>query len=167
MKKFVLVLISLGFTSLAFSQYEGYYAIFQQLSLIQTEDWTISDNRCFKANGETYVLSYEPFENKSAYDRNLCLYRKVTGGWEKASSVIRHDYFYWDISMRAIDVHDNVNFEDRYGTITIDPDKGIVTIGLKTWIWNKGEPAMHPIYDDLILTPNGDKMYDFILKNKK
>jgi hypothetical protein len=171
MKKIILLLFGLLLTSVAFSQVEGYFTAFEQASLIQTKDWTVSDNRCFKVDSEIYVLAYEPINEKvlsgTVMDRDLYLYRKVADGWVKASPVIRHDYFYFDKSIQVLDIEANkYNIRDGksmcYGTINIDPDNGNVTIGLKTWIWKKGEPQMHPIYQDLILTRNYDKTYNFM-----
>lgn len=185
LKKIILFLFGLMLTSVAFSQVEGYLAIFEQVSLIETKEkiWTISDNRAFKTKGETYVLAYEPlnfdksgdsyFDLKrgNVRDKDLYLYRKTDFGWEEASLVIRHDYFHWhDVkyntplpdSLQALDSHQNKYDPQCYGKIDIE-SSGKVTIQLKTMVWMKGEPIAHYIYDDLILTPNGNKTYDFIL----
>jgi len=173
LKKVILFLFGFMLTSLAFSQCEGYYTAFQFPSLFETQEWTVSDNRCFKVDSETYVLSFEPFNRKNPYDRDIYLYRKVADDWVKASSVIRHDYFHFVDSIQVLDEQANkYNIRDGksmcYGTINIG-SKGIVTIGIMTWIfhWKRNEPLMQPIYEDLILTPKGDKTYDFTIKSKK
>jgi len=174
MKKVILFLFSLVLTSQAFSQAEGYLERFEQPSLITTKVWKISDNRCFKANGEIYVLAYEPFESdltKNIRDKDLYLYRKDSTsvkGWVKASLLIRHDYFHWSNgypdSLQALDAHVRRTDEECYGSIKIELN-GIVTIELKTLVWKKGEPIIHDEYSILTLYPRG-KDYNFILKIK-
>jgi len=173
MKKIILVLFGLMLTSIAFSQ-EAYVEIFDRVSLIQTNRWKISDNRCFTANGEIYVLAYEPFEenpNRNIRDKDLYLYRKDTTsviGWVKASLVIRHDYFHWNNgfpeSLRILDAHINRNDKQSYGKFKVESN-GIVTIELETIVWEKGDREPHAILEDLTLLPRG-KDFNFILKLK-
>jgi hypothetical protein len=169
MKKVILFLFGLMFTSVAFSQSEGYLPIFEQPSLIETKDWTISDNRCFKANDEIYVLAYEPFVknlSENIRDKDLYLYRKTDNGWEKASSVIRHDYFHWQdgfpVSLQALDIHVRRNDKQCYGTINVDPDNGNIIIELKTLVWKKGESEIRDELNVLTLTRNYDKTYNIM-----
>jgi hypothetical protein len=191
MKKVILALFAIMLTSVAFSQVEGFSAVFERISLIESKEkvWKSASNFKFESNGEIYVLAYEPcdyvvfddiyqdLKKGAVADKDLYLFRKDTTsaiGWVKATGLIRHDYFHWTKvpysnstadSLRAINQR-NRNYKDdpsSYGSVKIDSN-GVVTIELKTIAWKKDEQSPLRVYDDLILTPNGDKTYSFILK---
>jgi hypothetical protein len=186
MKKFGLFLFAILLTSVAFSQVEGFSVVFERISLIESKEWKSASNLKFESNGEIYVLAYEPCDyvilgdiyqdlNKGAVaDKDLYLYRKDTAsaiGWVKASDLIRHDYFHWtkvpynsDIpdSLKSLDGYTHKTTRYPHGSVKIE--NGVVTIELRSYAWKKGDLDIPVVYDDLILTPNGDKTYGFTLK---
>ena len=184
MKKVILVLFSLMFSVTVFSQAEAYgTTAFKHISIIETDDWAMTNNRCFQVNDTTYILAYEPLKipkaggnsyNADVKDKNIYLYRYDSGGWKKASGLIRHDYFYAHFvkggsftadSLRALDVHVRQDDKQSYGTIKIDSKKGIVTIEIKSLVYIHGRDLqIRNEFDDLILTPKGNGMYNFVIK---
>jgi len=179
MKKTILLLIGLMLTSVAFSQPEGQYQVFERISLIETRnEWTVANSLFKTIDGDSCILAYEPLNVKKTNkvyfyvvkDKDLYIFRKDSDGWKKASSLIRHDCYNAE-SFIMLDAVTNKNDprstnkegEEEYGIVKYESD-GKIIIKFKSDVWNKGEPTWHEIFNTLVLTPNSDKTYNFTLK---
>jgi hypothetical protein len=161
MKKVILFLFGLMLTSVAFSQSTatGYLFIFEHSQFINENKSIVR----FESNGIMYALAYDSLH--VIYDKdteiktrtkNLFLYRKNVK-WERASSMIKTDYFNGHYPKGGAFCPDSVNTIDALKAI--NANSLIVTIRLDILVWRTDVPY-HETYQ-LELTPiSGTKNYE-------